>query len=94
MSYLNQEEIQRHKRLVSAVILQAIVDYQDTSTNTDDHIDSVMWLSSDSMEPYSYHWCCAALDISPDRIFDQLETKDVIKKTKLDLATRSKAAHI
>lgn len=75
-----------YKRLVAAVVRQALDDHQ---ANLKQHgitaallMEPARWLLADTQLVFSFEWCCNVLDLDPGGIRARMNTRDLIKKMR------------
>ena len=81
-----QEQAKRCMNLVTAVVLQAITDYQDCVRRLG--VERAMlqeparWIMSDEERPFGFIWCCSTLDLAPDRLRMVMNTVDLVRAAR------------
>lgn len=60
----NAEDSRKYRKLVAAVVLQAVKDLSDKGER-DRALD---WFNSANAQPFSFVWCAEALDLDPCRL--------------------------
>lgn len=70
------DEIGRYRSLIAAVVSQAISDWREAEAarvrKDSFSREPRRWLTSASEAPFSFRWCCEALDIAPDTALSRL----------------------
>lgn len=69
----NKQQATQCTRLVAAVLMKAIHDYDELARNKNRGYpislsEPAQWILSENDAPYSFLWCCSVLDLAPHRL--------------------------
>ena len=79
---MTYEEMQgiRCAALAASVLIQAIEDYQ--GHEREHREDAKRFFASDSKRPYGFLWLCDHLDIDPEKIRMELNTRNLMHRMR------------
>lgn len=92
LGYCVTAQNDRYRRLVAAVVLQALEDHTRTikaeGAARAMRQEPFQWLTSPKSHLFSYVWCCQVLDLSPDRLEAKLLDPNLVSAARSLLSTR------
>ncbi len=79
-------EADKIKRLASAVLIRAILDFHDdypsSDSTTTTKAEAYAWFFDLSEEPFSYLWICELLDLEPEPLLSKVHRPEIISHLK------------
>lgn len=85
-----QKMMPRYRALMSSVVIQALMDYQDDLKRHGEKKAKIgsagHFLLSDDNRVYGFSWICDHLDLNPDRIRSRLNTRGLLAEMRLQVA--------
>ena len=86
MNDINEQNI-RHRRFVSSVVYQAILDHQYNVKEYGEEkammMEPAKWILSCSDREYGFDWCCYFLQLSPDKLRSVMNTTNLVEIAKM-----------
>lgn len=75
-----------YRMLVAAVVLQAIEDHFENirqfGMKSAQNAEARNWIMSDSIQPFSFLWCCSHLDLQPKKLRETLNDRRLVSDAR------------